>query len=388
MSGTSTPTPTVTSTALHQISQPPPTNSPGWKSHLSSTASSTPSSHMSGNVSNIFNGVFNKSNIILFVTFLLVYMLFYGIMYFVLGGNISNAISSRVVDIFALIIFVFFVLYYYFGSSEADIENAVGVFLVEARDFLNTPSSIFTMILIIILKYMFMYITGVPMGINKPYSVMLLEGLLWGTFILDVFGVVFKLLFGFSIIDLIFNPLIEIWGLIPMTTPTPTTVDLSNNITTSPPTTTPPPKEVYNVSNNLYTYEEAQAICDTYGARLATYDDIEKSYNDGGEWCNYGWSEGQMALFPTQKNTWNKLQLTKTHKNDCGRPGINGGYMANPYIKFGVNCYGVKPTPGPNDHKGELTFDDPSDKNSADTLDMDNVKINSFNYDKWSEFKK
>jgi hypothetical protein len=52
-----------------------------------------------------------------------------------------------------------------------------------------------------------------------------------------------------------------------------------------------------------------------------------------------------MAFFPTQKDSWNKYQKIKGHENDCGRPGINGGYMANPNIKFGVNCYGVKPKP-------------------------------------------
>ena len=26
----------------------------------------------------------------------------------------------------------------------------------------------------------------------------------------------------------------------------------------------------------------------------------------------------------------------------CGNPGINGGYFANPDLKFGVNCYGIK----------------------------------------------
>ena len=29
--------------------------------------------------------------------------------------------------------------------------------------------------------------------------------------------------------------------------------------------------------------------------------------------------------------------------NNCGRPGVNGGYFDNPNIKFGVNCYGQKP---------------------------------------------
>ena len=101
--------------------------------------------------------------------------------------------------------------------------------------------------------------------------------------------------------------------------------------------------EVFNVSNNLYTYDDARNICSAYGAKMATYDDMEKAYNGGAEWCNYGWSEGQMAFFPTQKATWSELQKTEKHKNNCGRPGINGGYMANPNIKFGVNCFGKKP---------------------------------------------
>ena len=66
--------------------------------------------------------------------------------------------------------------------------------------------------------------------------------------------------------------------------------------------------EVFNISNNLYTYDDAQAVCSVYGAQLATYEQIEDSYKNGGEWCNYGWSENQMAFFPTQKSTWDKLQ--------------------------------------------------------------------------------
>jgi hypothetical protein len=99
------------------------------------------------------------------------------------------------------------------------------------------------------------------------------------------------------------------------------------------------------VSNNLYSYTDANAICKSYGAKLASYDDVENAYNNGAEWCAYGWSENQMAYFPTQKKTWNELQKNPKHKNDCGRPGVNGGYIGNPEFKFGVNCYGVKPKP-------------------------------------------
>ena len=95
--------------------------------------------------------------------------------------------------------------------------------------------------------------------------------------------------------------------------------------------------QVFNV------YPDAKALCSAYGSRLATYKEVEDAYKGGAEWCNYGWSEGQMALFPTQQKTWDKLQKIEGHENDCGRPGINGGYMKNPAVRYGVNCYGYKP---------------------------------------------
>lgn len=103
------------------------------------------------------------------------------------------------------------------------------------------------------------------------------------------------------------------------------------------------PGEVFNIPQNIYTYDNAEALCKAYGAELATYDQIESAYKSGAEWCNYGWSADQMAFYPTQKTTWQKLQKIKGHKHDCGRPGINGGYIKNPNVRFGVNCYGNKP---------------------------------------------
>ena len=102
-------------------------------------------------------------------------------------------------------------------------------------------------------------------------------------------------------------------------------------------------KQVFNIPGNNYDYDNAKALCRAYGSDLATYDQIEKAYNNGAEWCNYGWSANQLALFPTQKQTYDHLQTIDGHQNDCGRTGVNGGYIANPKIKFGVNCYGYKP---------------------------------------------
>jgi hypothetical protein len=102
-------------------------------------------------------------------------------------------------------------------------------------------------------------------------------------------------------------------------------------------------KQVYNISQNKYCYQEAQEVCQALDASLATYDQIAEAYNQGAEWCTYGWSADQMAFFPTQKSTYDRLAQNPNTKHACGRPGINGGYMANPALRFGVNCYGVKP---------------------------------------------
>ena len=102
-------------------------------------------------------------------------------------------------------------------------------------------------------------------------------------------------------------------------------------------------EQVYHVPGNEYTFDNATALCKAYGSRLATYSEVENAYKNGAEWCSYGWSDRQLALFPTQKDTWNYLQKVEGHENDCGRAGINGGYIANPNVRFGANCYGYKP---------------------------------------------
>lgn len=102
-------------------------------------------------------------------------------------------------------------------------------------------------------------------------------------------------------------------------------------------------KQVYHVPSNIYTYDNAGALCNAYGSELASYDQIEDAYNSGAEWCNYGWSKDQMAYYPTQKSTYEKLKSKPGHENNCGRPGVNGGFIKNPNVRFGVNCYGYKP---------------------------------------------
>jgi hypothetical protein len=154
-------------------------------------------------------------------------------------------------------------------------------------------------------------------------------------------------------------------------------------------------KQVFNIPGNYYDYDNAKALCQAYGANLATYDQIEKAYGSGAEWCNYGWSADQLALFPTQKKTYDRLQTIPGHENDCGRTGVNGGYIANPNVKFGVNCYGNKPkitseeeelmqtaSPYPETAK-DLAFQKRVDfwKNK-----VDEILVSPFNYNTWGSF--
>jgi hypothetical protein len=104
-------------------------------------------------------------------------------------------------------------------------------------------------------------------------------------------------------------------------------------------------KQVFHIPANVYDYDNAKALCQAYGAELANIDQMEEAHKSGAEWCSYGWSDNQMILYPTQKSTWEELQKSTdpAKKNSCGRPGINGGYIDNPSMKVGVNCYGPKP---------------------------------------------
>ena len=152
-------------------------------------------------------------------------------------------------------------------------------------------------------------------------------------------------------------------------------------------------EQVFNVPGNTYGYEDAKTLCTAYGARLASYNEIEDAYNKGAEWCNYGWSDNQLALFPTQKKTYNTLQQIKGHENDCGRPGINGGYIANPHVKYGVNCYGHKPVMTQEEEElmetsspYPITNKDLAIENRVNywKSQLDNILVSPFNTDTWS----
>jgi len=149
--------------------------------------------------------------------------------------------------------------------------------------------------------------------------------------------------------------------------------------------------EVFNVRDNKYTYEDAPLVCTALDSKLATKEQVVDAYKRGANWCNYGWTAGQQALFPVQKDVWKQVREgPKEYRDDCGQhPGVNGGFFENPYLEFGVNCYGKKP-------EGVVTDEDkisPSMgernkemKKKVDKYRQQHMDVLPFNQHAWSEY--
>lgn len=192
----------------------------------------------------------------------------------------------------------------------------------------------------------------------------------------------------------------------------------------SPPPSPPipePKKEVFNIDQNIFTYKDAVAVCKAYDSELATQDQVNQAFKNKANWCNFGWSKSKTpdsdsapAFFITQQSYYDELQKGPIeNRDDCGKPGINGGIFSNRNIKLGANCYGVKPKADPSKItyiNGTLATDSnnpsnnpsnvPSNNSSNDDekelqekiqiyRDMINNKaleIRPFNRNKWSRY--
>lgn len=324
--------------------------------------------------------LFTSANLSLFILFLAVYFITYFVLgLFIKGENQEGFATkfSRIIDMILTLFVIGIILFFYFGIEDSQKNEYLTQRGDELKQYIEDDFSILYQVGFIFIFYLVIYLFRIPMKMGqKPGLIFITESIAWLLLLLIIVVKFFQVIFDINILD----DFSQLFG-IKKEVVQPTVIDK---------------REVFNISNNKYTYEEAQAICKAYGAELATYDQIENAYNKGAEWCNYGWSANQMAFFPTQKQTWEKLQVSEKHKNNCGRPGVNGGFMANPNLKFGINCFGEKPSPTDLD-KARLSNSGPSIPPTQEESTMDKkinywkenkdkfLQINSHNYNKWSK---
>lgn len=156
----------------------------------------------------------------------------------------------------------------------------------------------------------------------------------------------------------------------------------------------PGKKQVFNVATNKYRYSDAEPLCKAFGAELATYDQVKEAWSKGADWCNYGWVKGQAAVYPTQQETYDKLQAgPEDQRGACGVPGVNGGYFDNPDLRFGVNCYGSRPSENETDVRkkmgadGVMTQDGLAYNRKVQEYKahLTETPVNPFNEQVWSE---
>ena len=351
------------------------------------------------------NNVFTATNFLYFVWFLGIYL----IIYFLVSPD--KHAMGRTINIILVVWLIYLCSYVYFSMSEDQKQNLWRTMVDWTQIYFNDDNELLWIVLSTIVFYILIYVLNVPMDAeNKPFMVELIESKLWIMMVTFIIIFFFKYVLKINIVDIFFEWFNKLTSggvdLIKKVVPDKIKAKYNNSSDVSGVATSDvsggaaaPHEEVFNVSNNLYSYSDAQEICKSMNARLATYDDIEAAYNNGAEWCAYGWSEGQMAYFPTQKATWDKLQKNPKHKNDCGRPGVNGGYIGNPEFKFGVNCYGVKPKASQADlDMMNARKQIPAVAKTEEEIAlekkikywMDNsanlLKINSYNGERWSRY--
>ncbi len=339
--------------------------------------------------------IFSRNTLYFLMLLVIIYVVIYSVLYLFFNSwfDTKEHMVVMTIDIFITAIAVLYLIYFFSEMTSDDFKKPFTFICRQLKNEFNNPMSLIYMIMYLFFIYMAIFFFNIPkINGELPTSIHILELKSWYFFILLLAINIIKYGFGIQIVDIIYNFIADIFNWATNGLKIPKYGEDVNSEKSSPP---PPPKipEVFNISDNKYSYDDARAICKIYGGRMATYKEVEDAYKDGGEWCNYGWSDGQMAIFPTQKSTWINLQKNEKTKNNCGRPGINGGYISDSNAKYGVNCMGIKPNI--NDMSKKLMENTKSIINPPSPKELESnpwkdkqsqLVISSWNNNKWSEY--
>jgi hypothetical protein len=185
--------------------------------------------------------------------------------------------------------------------------------------------------------------------------------------------------------------------------------------------------EIFQISNQTFTWDEAKCKCESYGARLATKAELTEAYNKGAHWCQYGWLENGEAYYPVQQCELDKRaeaireynEILKKHYEDpkkytyhmvnearnkmdrhelCGtKSGVQGGKFYNQNVRLGATCFGKKPAGMSVREKeaeceksdAQKEYEAEEEQNQAAKAKCDgkssNDRFSSFNPDQWNQ---
>ena len=176
---------------------------------------------------------------------------------------------------------------------DVNINSISGVPYTYFNDITTNPYVLFVLVLVIILYYLLFSGLGESSSYGEGGSLVVMELILWGVFVFLVLLNGISIFFNIDVtagIKNLFSSKPEV------------TLEAKPNDSQNLLTSIMKKKEVFNIPGNKYTYENAKALCKSYDARLATYKEISDAYDKGADWCSFGWSDDQMALYPTQES--------------------------------------------------------------------------------------
>jgi len=117
---------------------------------------------------------------------------------------------------------------------------------------------------------------------------------------------------------------------------TPAPAPTTNSASTSGQPLASKKEETFLVKSNIFNKDESNKVCKAlFNSRAATREELNADYNNGANWCNYGWTMDGSAYYPLQNNSDTPVCV--------GSKGLNGGAL-NGAPKLGITCYGTKPT--------------------------------------------
>ena len=98
--------------------------------------------------------------------------------------------------------------------------------------------------------------------------------------------------------------------------PTGAPYSLVPNPSITPNVTVPKTPEVFNIKENIYTIDDAPAVCGALGAQVATIEQLIQAHKNGADWCNVGWTKDGIAAYPIQQSTFDIMQQNDPEKRN------------------------------------------------------------------------
>lgn len=275
--------------------------------------------------------------------------------------------------------------------------NITEDFFAGLNNYSTNPIVLFIFIVIIFLYYIIFWFLGKSdNNESKSTGMFIFEAIFWGIFIVLILINSLSYFFDINIITEIRNTFTDKPEITIKTTTKNDSISNDpslNDVSLNLPKEIIEDKEVFHIPGNTFTYHDAKAVCKAFDSELANYEQLNESQKKGASWCSYGWTLGQLGLYPTSQSDFKRLKKKEGHEYDCGLPGVNGNFVSNSHIKLGANCFGYKPK------KSELEEDYFKGKQLYPKTQKEiifenrvnywkdrigNILVNPYNSEKWS----